>query len=168
MCVDPATLAIAGSIVSGGTAIMQGQQAQAMGNYQAAQAQADADATKSAALLEAKSIRAAGKKQRSAAIAAQAASGVAIDSGTAEVINQEIDSGAEYDATMAILNGGTRSRQISAQGQAAKIGGDNAARAGFLNAGASALRAGGNFMGSGWKTTADPLSWMRGTGTLGD
>lgn len=167
MCVEPTTLLLASTAVSGVSAIAQGQQAQAMGNYQAAQAQADADATKAAALIEAKNIRAAGKRQQSAAMAAQAASGVTIDSGTAEVINREIATNSEYDAQIAILTGGTRARQLSAQGEAARISGNNAATAGFLNAGASALRA-GYTVGSGWKSTADPLSWMRGTGKLGD
>lgn len=160
MCEPTTILMAAGAAVSGLSAISQGQQAKAMGNYQAAQAAADADAARGYAELEAKSIRDAAKKQRSAAIAAQAGAGVSVDVGTAELINQEIDAGGEYDAQMAILTGGTRARQLNAQGEAARIGGSNAARAGFMNAGATALSAGYK-VASGWKSVADPLDWMR-------
>ncbi len=144
-------LLIAGTVVSAGSAIQQGRQAKAVGEYQAAQAAADADAARGQSLVQAERIREAGKRQRSAAVAAQAASGVNIGEGTAELINTEITRDAEQDALTAIYSGRVRGQQLDAQGQAARISGDNAGAAGYLNAAGSALRAGANF--DGWKTS---------------
>lgn len=153
MCVSITTaLMAAGSAVSAIGAIQQGQQAKAMGKYQAAQAAADADAARAQAQLEAGKIRKAGERQRSAAIASMAAAGVDSNVGTAEIINKEITAGAEEDALLAVFGGSTSARRLNAQGQAARIEGSNAARAGFLNAGSTALRAGAAF-GKGWRST---------------
>lgn len=154
MCISLTTaLMAAGSAVSAIGAIQQGRQAKAMGDYQAAQARADADAARGQAEVEAAKIRKAGERQRSAAVAAMAAAGVTSNVGTAELINKEITANAEEDAINTIFDGGNRARQINASGQAAKIGGSNAFKAGFLNAGASALRGGSAFAG-GWKTNS--------------
>lgn len=144
-------LLVAGAAVSAGSAISQGQQAKATGQYQAAQAAADADAAQASAQLEAAQIRKAGQRQRSAAVASQASAGVKVDSGTAELINTEIMQNAEQDALTTIQSGTTRSRQINAQGEAALISGKNAAKAGVLNAGATALSA-GSTIAKGWRT----------------
>lgn len=158
MCVTLASmtlaqgLGLAGSAISAVGAIQQGQQAKAMGNYQAEQAAADAEAARAQAQLEAGKIRTAGARQRSAAIASMASAGVDSNVGTAELINKEITSSAEEDAINAIFGGNTRSKQLNAQGQAARISGSNAAKAGFINAGSSALRAGATF-GSGWRSS---------------
>lgn len=145
---------IAGAAVSAGSAISQGQQAKATGRYQAAQIQADADATRAEAQLQAEQIRKAGQRQRSAATAAMAASGVKTDTGTAELINTEIIKNAEEDALTTIQSGGTRSRQLNAGAQSALIGGNNAAKAGYMGAATSALGAGARVSRSGWRTPA--------------
>lgn len=145
---------IAGAAVSAGSAIYQGQQQKEMGKYQAAQIQADADASQATARLEAEKIRKAGERQRSAATAAMAASGVKTDTGTAELINTEIMQNAEEDALTTIQSGGTRARQMNASAQAALIGGKNAQRAGFMNAASTALGAGAK-LAKGWRTTAE-------------
>jgi hypothetical protein len=142
---------IAGAATSAVSAISQGQQAKATGNYQAEQMRADADATRAEAQLEAAKIRKAGQRQRSSAIAAQAASGVKVDTGTAELINTEIIQNAEEDALTTIQSGGTRSRQMNAGAQAAQIGGKNAQRAGYMNAASTALGAGAT-VAKGWRT----------------
>lgn len=155
MCLSMATamtMMAAGSAISAVGAIQQGQQAKAMGNYQAEQAAADADAARAQAQLEAGKIRTAGARQRSSAIASMAAAGVDSNVGTAELINKEITSNAEEDAINAIFSGNTRSKQLNASGQAARISGDNAGKAGFLNAASSALSAGSKF-GSGWRSS---------------
>lgn len=153
MC-EPTTIAlVAGAAISGMSAISAGQQAKATGNYQAAQAQADADAAAGEARLQASAIRKAGQRQRSAAIAAQAASGVTADVGTAELINTEIIQGSEQDALTAIFSGTTRGKQLGAQAQGYRIAGSNASKAGYMNAASSALRAGAAAT-SGWKSTA--------------
>lgn len=146
-------LMVAGAAVSAGSAISQGRQAQATGNYQAAQAAADADAARATAQLEADKLRKAGRQQRSQAVAAQAASGVKVDTGTAELINTEITQQAEEDALTTIQSGNTRARQINAEGEAARISGNNAKKAGVLNATSTALGAGAT-VAKGWKTPA--------------
>lgn len=159
MCISLTTvLMAAGSAVSAIGAIQQGRQAQAMGNYQAAQAQADASATRGQAEVEAAKIRKAGERQRSAAVASMAAAGVSSNVGTADLINKEITANAEEDAINTIFDGGIRAKQISASGQAAKINGSNSAKAGFLNAGTSALRGGSSFA-SGWKTNTRNVNY---------
>ncbi|MCW5643087.1 MAG: hypothetical protein KIT63_13395 [Rhodoferax sp.] len=145
-------LGLAGSAISAIGAISQGQQAKAMGNYQAEQAAADAEAARGQAQVEAAKIRKAGERQRSSAIASMAAAGVDSNVGTADIINKEITAGYEEDAVLAVFGGDTSSRRLIAQGRASKIRGDNAGIAGFLDAGSSALKAGSAF-GKGWRST---------------
>jgi hypothetical protein len=151
MC-EASTLMLVAAGVSAGSAIYQGQQAEDMGNYQAAQAQADANAAQGDAEVQAMQIREAGKRQRSAAVAAQAASGVDIGSGTAELINTEITKNSEQDAISSILSGKYRGKQLSNQGAFAKIKGENAAMAGYTSAAGTAMSAGSSYYG-GWKTS---------------
>lgn len=197
MC-EPTTimlgLAAAGAATSAVTAINQGkaaeaegnrvaavsenqaQQSIAIGNYQKAQAEADADTARGEAALQAEQIRKAGQRQRSAAIAATAGSGTSISDGTAELINFEIMQGAEKDALTTILSGNTRARQIIAQGQGASLSADNAAansraygtsaqvsgqnakKAGYTSAASSALKFGSQAYGGWSSTAANPMS----------
>lgn len=151
MC-EASTILLVSAAVSAGSAIYQGQQAEKMGDYQNAQAQADANAAQGDAEVQAMQIRDAGKRQRSAAVAAQAASGVDIGTGTAELINTEITKGAEQDAISTILSGRYRGQQLSNQGAFAKIKGENAANAGYASAASTAVSAGSTAYG-GWKTS---------------
>jgi hypothetical protein len=151
MC-GPTELLIASAAIAGGSAIYQGQQAEKMGDYQNAQAQADANAARGDAEVQAMQIREAGKRQRSAAVAAQAASGVDIGSGTAELINTEITKNSEQDAISTILSGRYRGQQLSNQGAFSKIKGENAAMAGYASAAGTALNAGSTAYG-GWKSS---------------
>ncbi|MDP3615341.1 MAG: hypothetical protein Q8R98_26180, partial [Rubrivivax sp.] len=162
----------------------QAQQSIAIGNYQKAQAEADADTARGEAVLQAEQIRAASKRQRSAAIAATAGSGTSVSDGTAELINFEIMQGGEKDALTTILSGNTRARQIIAQGQGASISADNAAansraygtsaqisgqnakKAGYTSAATSALKFGSQAYGGWSSTAANPMSRYT-TGNLG-
>ena len=153
----------------------QAQQSIAIGNYQKAQAEADADTARGEAALQAEQIRKAGQRQRSAAIAATAGSGTSVSDGTAELINYEIMQGAEKDALTTILSGNTRARQIIVQGQgaslsadtaaansraygtSAQISGQNAKKAGYTSAATSALKFGAQAAG-GWSSTASKAS----------
>lgn len=144
-------LLIGAAAVSGVSAISQGNQAAAMGKYQQQQAEADANAAKAAAQLEAANIRKAGERQRSSARAALAASGVNVDTGTAELISTEINQNAEQDALTTIQTGVNRSRVMQAEGQAARISGNNARTAGYLNAASTALSAGATGQRTGWR-----------------
>jgi hypothetical protein len=148
MC-NPMIFMVAGAALSAASAINQGEQAAATGNYQNAQAQADAEAAKGEAELQARQIRDAGKRQKAAATAASAASGLSISDGTAELINNQIDQGSEQDALTSILNGKHNARTLQAQGEMSKISGDNARTAGYASAIGSVAKA-----ASGWKTSA--------------
>jgi len=156
------TATVASSVLAGGAAIAQGQQQKKMANYQAAQADADADAVRAAGRVEAARIRKAGRQQASQANAALAASGVEVGEGTALRITSDITGDAEQDAMTTIFNGNNAGARYNAQAQADRISGSNAATAGYINAGSSLL-AGGAKAFSGWKkanptTTASTTS----------
>jgi hypothetical protein len=153
-------LMIASAAAGTVSAISQGQQAKATGKYQQEQIAADALAAQGEAELQAIEIRKAGRRQRGAAVAAQAASGVSIGSGTAELINTEIDQGAEQDALTAIFSGRNRGRQMNASGQAARISGNNQATAGYFEGANTALRAGSKL--DGWRSKAPQGEGMYG------
>lgn len=145
MCtgLEPALIAaVAGGVgagVSALSAIQQGNQAEAMGDYQRRQAEADASVQASEAQLQARQIRKAGDKQRASARASLAGAGVALGTGTAELIDKDINANSETDALLSIYQGETRADQIRAGGNVAALRGQNAKTAGYLNAGASVL-----------------------------
>lgn len=122
-----------------------------MANYQAAQAEADADASKAAAKVEAERIRKAGREQAAAANASLAASGVETGEGTALRITSGITEDSEQDAYQTILNGANSASRLQAQAQADRFSGNNAATAGYIDAGSSLL-SGGAKAYNGWKT----------------
>jgi hypothetical protein len=167
--------AIAGTVLSTVSAIQQGNTAKknaatesanalAMGDYQKRQAEADAAVQQSEAQLQARQIREAGDRQRSSARASMAASGVTVGTGTAELIDKEINSNAEEDALMSIYQGDTRALQIRQGGRiseingmntaaAATVRGKNAQTAGYFNAASSALSGAGKAYSS-WGSTS--------------
>src|SRR3546814_13483731 len=69
---------------------------------------------------------------------------------TALKIDQEITANAEEDAMLTILNGGDRAARRNQQGQADRIAGSNAAKAGRLNQ-ASTLLEGAALTARRWK-----------------
>jgi hypothetical protein len=152
MCYAMAFMVV-GAVITAASAIKQGEQAEATGKYVQNQAAADAQAAQGEAELQARQIRDAGKRQRAAATAASAASGLSINDGTAELINNEITQGAEQDALTTILSGRNGSRRMLAQGEAAKIQGENAKTAGYMSAIGSTMTA-----ASGWKSSAAPTT----------
>ncbi|HCI7003605.1 TPA: hypothetical protein NPQ78_000428 [Klebsiella pneumoniae] len=152
MCTGVEIAAIGASVLAAGGAVYSGQQQKKMSNYQAAQAEADAEASQKAARVEAERIRKAGARQAAAANAAMAASGVETGEGTALRITSGIAEDAEQDAYQTILNGVNSSNRLQAQAQAQadRISGRNAATAGNISAGSSLLSAGGTAY-SGWQ-----------------
>lgn len=130
------------------------KQEEANAKFAADQAEADAAAEKGAAEVEAMRIRKEGKAQRAKAVAAAAAAGVDVNSPTALKIDQEITANAEQDAMLTILNGGDRAARLNQQGQADRIAGSNAARAGKINMASTLLSSAytyGTNSGKGWK-----------------
>lgn len=139
------------SLISGGmqmaSQISQANQARDMGNYQAAQAEADAQAEREVARVNAEKIRKASKSQQSAARSALAASGVVADAGTALMIQGDIAQSGEGDALSELLTGKRRSNRLEAEGAGARIAGKNAQQQGYMGAAGSLLATGGK-MGS--------------------
>lgn len=150
MCTGLEVAAIGASVLAAGGAVYSGQQQKKMSNYQAAQAEADAEAAQAAARVEADRIRKAGRAQAAQANAALAASGVDTGEGTALRIQSGIVGDAEQDAYQTILNGVNQGARLNSQAQADRISGKNASTAGYINAGSSLLSAGGTAY-NGWK-----------------
>ena len=150
MCTGVEIAAIGASVLAAGGAVYSGQQQKKMSNYQAAQAEADAEASQKAARVEADRIRKAGARQAAAANASLAASGVETGEGTALRITSGITEDSEQDAYQTILNGANSASRLQAQAQADRITGSNAATAGNISAGSSLLSAGGTAY-DGWK-----------------
>lgn len=153
MC-EPATLmmmSIASTAVSTLGALQQGQQQRAYADYQAAQANADAQAERDAAQIHADKIRKMAKTQAGEARAAIAGSGVDVGEGTPVLIDSQIYANAEEDAWTTIFNGNNRGAQLDAQAQGFRISGRNAETASYWNAAGTAL---GGAASIGWKTRA--------------
>lgn len=145
-----AWVAMAGAAISLLGQQQQGRAAQAAANYQAEQADADAQAARSAAKVQAQKIRDAGKQQASQANASLAASGVETGEGTALRITSGITGNAEEDAYTTILNGVNSGNRLNAQAQADRISGNNARRAANIGSAGTVLQGGSSFY-NGWR-----------------
>lgn len=143
-----------------------GKQQEAWGNYQAKQAEADANAERGAGQVEAERIRKLGKRQKAEADAGFAGSGIAINEGTPLDINRDITQGAEQDAFMAIVGGNDRGARLDADAMGARIGAKNAKRAGYLGAAATVLQ-GAATVASGWKSSKSASTGGMGAGVAG-
>lgn len=103
-----------------------------------------------AAAEEAKRIRKAGERQASAARAQLAASGIAVDSGSAININEDISGGAESDAMNTLLTGKRRAESYTiSSGQ--HINEAASSRAAGANARTSSILAAGGTVLQGWR-----------------
>ncbi|WP_164096857.1 hypothetical protein [Serratia marcescens] len=163
MCTGVEIALVASSVLAAGGAAASGIQQQKMANYQADQANADAEAARASARVQADRIRKAGREQAAQANAALAASGVETGEGTALRITSGITGDAEQDAYTTILNGMNTGARYNAQAQADRLSGRNAATSGYINAGSSLLSAAGTGY-SGWKK-ANPTTTTMNTGT---
>ena len=130
---------VATTAASVGGAIYTGDQQRKAAHGAADQAQADADAAAGEAQVQADKIRKAAKTQQQSAVAALAASGVDVQTGTAEQVVTDIGQRGEEDALTAILNGRNAQRRGYQQGAIDRIAGDNAQTAGYVNASTSIL-----------------------------
>lgn len=147
---------VAAAGISAYSAIQQGEQQKEWGDYQAAQAQADANAEKSAAEVHAEKIRKLARIQAGEASASLAGSGVDVGEGTALNINKDIYGRAEEDAVMTIFGGVDRAARGNAEAAGYKLKGEQAQQSGYLNATSSLLSAAGNYgRASGWKTSTN-------------
>lgn len=145
---------VAAAGISAYSAIQQGEQQKEWANYQAAQAEADAKAEKSAAEVHAEKIRKMARIQASEANASLAGSGVEVGEGTAVNINNDIYANAEEDAVMTIFGGADRAARGNAQATGYRIKGSQAQQAGYLNA-TSSILGGVSATARGWKTSTN-------------
>lgn len=142
-------LTAVGTAVSVYSSQQQAKRADAMADYQTAQARADSATAVSSAQVQARAIRKAGARQQGEARAALASSGVIVGEGTAEQIDTSIAAANEEDALMAIYDGNTRAGQIRQGGNISAIQSQNQASAARTGAWTSALQ-GGATIARGW------------------
>lgn len=155
MCTGAEIFMIASSGMQVMSSISKGQRDQEMANYQAAQANADAQAEREVAQVNADKIRKAAKSQQSSARSALAASGVVADAGTALVIQGDITERGESDALTELLTGVRKGQRLDSQASGLRVAGSNAKAAGYSGAAGSLLATGGKLgskYGSGFSS----------------
>lgn len=151
MCISAATAFLIGSTAFNAiSSIQQGRQEKKFANFQAEQANADAQAEREAGQVRADKIRKAGRYQQAEATAALAASGVEVKAGTPLKIAQEIDKNVESDALNEILFGSRTGSRLDQEAQGLRAAGKNAATRGVQRAVGSVLSAGSSYYGRGW------------------
>lgn len=137
MCTGLEIALIAGTAMSTGSALMQGQQAKKTADVNAELQRRQGDADKDAAVAQAEKIRKAQKYAIGAANAANAASGAAIGEGSALRINEQIYQDSEEDAYNMLLTGTRQQRYANDQASITRAQGRNAQTASVLSAGAA-------------------------------
>lgn len=146
MCAGAETIFM---LVSSGMQVMssisKGQQQQDMANYQAAQANADAQAERELGQVNADKIRKAAKSQQSSARSALAASGVVADAGTPLMIQGDIIQRGEGDALTELLTGTRKGQKLDSEASGLRVAGSNAKAAGYASAAGSLLATGAQF-----------------------
>ena len=146
MAALPAIAAIASTVGTAVSAYSMYQNNKAAGK----QAEADADAARAQGRVEAERIRREKDRQQSAARAAAAENGLAVNEGTAITINDTIERDAQYDAAMAEITGFNSSQRLKAEASAHRKNANTAAVTGALNT-VAAGASGYNKSKDGWK-----------------
>ena len=154
MCTGIEMFQVAATAFSAISSIQQGKEAQRAHDFQAAQAQADAQAEREYGQLRAEKVRKAGKAQQSEARAALAASGLEVGAGTPLLIEQTIGRNAEESAMQEILYGSRKGARLDQEAQAERAAGERARAGGYRGAAGSVLRGGATLIGPGWKSAA--------------
>lgn len=138
-------MAVGAGIAVGG-ALLQGAQDRKTAGAQAEENAYQGREAIDAGMQQAAIIQRAGQYAASRATAAYAASGVAVDSGSAVETNNKITTDSMHDAYMAILSGQKKAHQLQAQGSIGVSNAGAAADQAVLGAGAKAV--------TGWATMA--------------
>lgn len=154
MCTGMEVLLLASAAVGTYSTLQSAEQQSEWNDYQAAQAQADANAEKSAAEVHAEKIRKMARIQSGEATASLAGSGVDVGEGTALNINKEIYANAEEDAVMTVFGGSDRAARGNAEAAGYRLKGSQAQQAGYLNATSSLLSA-ASYGAKGWKSSTN-------------
>lgn len=154
MCTGLEMMLIASAAMSATSAISEGKQKKDYANFQANQANADAQAEREQGVVEAGKIRKQGKYTSAEATSSLAASGVEVGAGTALKIDQQIARNTEEDALQQILFGTRKGARLDQEATGLRAAGKNAQRAGFMKATGSLLSAGASLSSPGWKRVA--------------
>lgn len=154
MCTGAELFLIGSTVVSAGTQIAQGQQQKKFADFQAAQANADAQAEREAGVVAANKTRKQGKYAQAEAAAALAGSGVEVTAGTPIRIDQQIARNVEEDALQEILFGTRKGERLDQEAVGLRASGKNAARNSLFGAAGSILSAGATMNSPGWKRVA--------------
>lgn len=152
MCTGIEIAMIAATAFSAVSAVQQGQQQKKYNEWQAAQAEAEAQAEREMGEIQGARVRRQGRSQQSEARAALAASGVEVGAGTPVQIQGEIERRSEVDALNYILYGERKGARLEQEAAASRLAGKNAQAAGYRGAIGSVLRGGAALSGPGWKT----------------
>lgn len=149
MCTG-AEIALIGAAVAGtGSAIYSGEQQKDLADYQAKQANADADTERQAAEIRGDKIREKAKSHAASVRASLAASGVSLDSVSANLINKDIIQRGEEDALVGNNDSADAASRLRAQASALRAQGRGAQVAGYAKAGSTALSGYAGYKG-GW------------------
>ena len=141
-------LALIAAAVGAGSAIHQGNQQKKLANFQAEQANANANAEREAGEIRAEQARERAMRVAASARASLAASGVNIDSITGNLINKDIIKRGEKDAFTETLNAEDRATALRQQADVFRLRGRQAQQAGYIRAANSAIKSGSQWHGS--------------------
>lgn len=169
MCFGPELIAVLGAAstaVSVIGAVRQGNAQADAYEYQADAARVEAANERDAAKDQADKIRKLARLQTGEAKTALAASGVAVDEGTAVLIDQDIRDRGEQDAFTELLNGNRKARTLEGQAGMYDSSASNARSAGRMNA-AGNLFSGAASVASGWKKPVNQTSSSNLPGSAG-
>lgn len=165
MCTGPEVAMLFASGVSAGSAIMQGEQQKDYNEYLAKQAEADADTERQAGEIRAKERREQARRIAASARANIAASGLDVDSVTANAINADIIKRGELDALTDVDNSLDAATRMRAQASGLRFDGRQAQTGGYAQAAstiASYGAASGWYGGGGSGTTTAPATTPAG------
>lgn len=133
------TALIVATVASASASVMSGVQQKKMSNFQANQAEADAEAAKGEALVRAENIRKITQQKASSARAAIAASGASLNSETASLINKDIVKRGETDALVGVDDSLDTASRLRASATSLRSQGNQAMVAGLGSAASSTL-----------------------------
>lgn len=134
MCTGVEIALIAGTALSAGATIMNGQQQKKMADYNAQVAEEEGNQAKADSLIQAEKVRRAARAQQGEARSALAASGVDVGVGTAEQIQADIGTRGEEDALSLILSGGRKARTLDSEAGMQRAAGSAAATGATVSA----------------------------------
>lgn len=148
-------MTLAASAVNAVGQFSRGNQANDMGEWQRAQAFADANAEREAGQVRAGLIRKQGEREKKAARAAIAGSGVDVGTGTPLKIEGQLAYNTEQDAQQEILYGTRKGARLEQEGELAAMAGRNRQSAAYQG-GVGSLLSGGASIAQGWRYRAAP------------